>query len=36
LQVSQNASLADVPEADRATLDADPAAAAERTEGEAH
>jgi mono/diheme cytochrome c family protein len=36
LQVSQNATVADVPEADRATLDADPAAAAGEAKGETH
>lgn len=36
LQVSQNASLADVPEADRASLDGVPAAEAEQAQGETH
>lgn len=36
LQVSQNASLADVAQADRAKLDGEPAAAKEHVEGETH
>jgi len=36
LQVSQNASLADVPQDERAKLDGEPAAADEKAEGETH